>query len=101
MDDEITQYKTQIKGQAYSFRPFTDDEMALVVELRYMHASGDRYAMVIMGQLKDASEPDQWDSLTDRLVAREISLEDVLAAFKKLFERQLKAKENSAPADAQ
>lgn len=103
MDDDTTQdtYKTQIKGQAYAFRPFTDDELSLIVELKYMHASGDRYLDVVMKQLEEAAGKEQWEELTDRLVARDLGLNDLAGAFKKLFERQLKAREKSAAADGQ
>jgi hypothetical protein len=85
MDD--TQKKIQIKGTAYSFRPFTDDELTLVVELRYLNPSNDRYMRTVMKMLADAGGEEQWDAITDRLVARELRLDDLTAAFLKLFER--------------
>jgi hypothetical protein len=95
MDDTIR--KTQIKGTAYSFRPFTVDELTLVAELRYLNTSNDRYMRVIMKMLADAGGEEQWETLTDRLVAREIGLDDLSNAFLKLFERQLKKMDQESP----
>lgn len=90
MDDETRTYKTQIKGLAYSFAPFAKDDITMIVELSYMGASGSAYTRAAMQVLKGVSEPEQWAALTDRLVSREIGLEDLATAFTKLFERQVK-----------
>lgn len=99
MGDDIEQYKTQIKGTAYSFRPFTADEISLIAELTYINASGGRYIKASMKLMEDASVEGQWEALSDRLVAREVKLEDLANAFKKLFERQVKTLEKSASSD--
>lgn len=101
MDDDARVYKTMIKGTAYSFAPFADDDIAMMAELTYMGASGRAYVRGAMKALQDASDPEQWGLLSDRLVAREVRLDDLANAFSKLFERQLKERADTKPADAQ
>lgn len=91
MDDETEPriYKTQIKGVTYSFTPFSEDDLSLVAELSLIGASGVTHIRQAMKLMEAASEPEQWQALTDRLVNREVRLDDLANAFKKLFERQL------------
>jgi hypothetical protein len=98
MDD--TKYFTfQVKGQAYKLRAIHPDSAKMIATLRLMGASDERVTRAMFRVLERCSEAAQWDQLTDRLVAGEVSLEDFVSLFKRLAERQ--AKETEPIADAE
>lgn len=91
MDDETKQYKIQIKGTAYTFRPLSDDDLANLQLIFHMNASTTRQLRAITAALKTSLGVDQWDELTDRLIAKEVTILDIAGdPVKKLIERQVK-----------
>jgi hypothetical protein len=97
--DDSKQYTVQIKGTAYRFTPIPSDDFERVVMVMNMNASAPKVLKGLTSILKRSAGDDQWDAITDRLIAQELDIEDVtVKLFRKLIERQSK---DQAPADAE
>lgn len=103
MGDE-KQYTVQIKGTAYKFRPITKEGFTLLMLVMNMGASQTKILKALTKVLGESAGPDQWDAITDRLIAGEVDIEDVSTSLlKTIIKRQSKAgaqtEADSAPAD--
>lgn len=90
MDDD-KHYTIQIKGTAYKFRPIPDDELGRLQLIFNMNASVGKTLKAITAVLKQSVGADAWDDLTDKLITKELTIDDIVGApVKKLIERQIK-----------
>lgn len=88
MDDE-KYYTIQIKGIAYRFRPLPPEDLERVMMINSLNVGHTKVVTVLTRVLKTAAGDEQWDALTDRYVAKEISLSDLTVdVFRKLVKRQ-------------
>lgn len=91
MDDDTKQYKIQIKGTAYSFRPIPDEDLGHLQLIFNMNASTGKTLKAITAVLKESVGAETWDELTDRLIAKELTIADIIGdPVRKLIDRQLK-----------
>lgn len=96
MDDD-KQYTIQIKGTAYKFRPIPDEDLARIQLVFNMNASLPKTLKAITRLLKESVGGEQWDALTDRLIDKEITLDEMVSLpIKRLVERQVKDAKASA-----
>lgn len=103
MGDE-KQYTIQVKGTAYKFKPIPPEDLAMVIVVMNMNASQTKTVKAIAKAVSASAGAEQWDEITDRLIAGEVTLEEVtVGVVKRLIERQAKDKaEDLVPAaDAQ
>lgn len=92
------EFKIQIKGTAYTFKPIPPDDATRVIVVINMGASMTKPIKAIMAVLKASAGPEQWDAITDRLIAGELSLEDISSKlFKEIIDRQKAGDEKPAP----
>lgn len=99
MGDEQKYFTIQVKGEAMRFAPIPTDAAVMVQTLVSMGAGQNKILKGLMSVLEESSGEEQWDRLTDRVVSREVSLEDIMNVFKRLTERT--AKNVQAPVDAE
>jgi hypothetical protein len=79
----------QIKGTAYKFKPIPANDAARVILVINMGASMMKPIKAIMSVLSESAGEEQWDAITDRLIAKELTIEDVSSKlFKKLIDKQ-------------
>ena len=84
-------YTIQIKGTAYRFKPLPEEDITRIVLVSNMNASSTKTIKIVFKVLSEAAGPEQWDALTDRLIAKEISVNDIATdLFAKLVKRQSK-----------
>lgn len=95
MGDEQKYFTIQVKGEAYRFTPVSEDDSVMIQTLVSMGAGQNKLLKGLMRILRDASTEEQWDKLSDRVVDREISLPEMMGAFKRLSERTAKATKGS------
>lgn len=86
--DDTKQYKIQIKGTAYTFQPFPDEDIVKIQLVFNMNASTMKTIKAVTRILRDSAGVQQWDELTDRLIDGEITLEDLVKPVKELLKRQ-------------
>lgn len=96
MGDE-KHYTIQIKGTAYRFDPVTSEDATMLATVINMNADPTKTIKAMTRVMGRAAGAEQWDAVTDRLIAGEITLKDLMDAFKKLSNRTAK----DAPADAE
>lgn len=90
MDDDTKRYKIQIKGTAYTFAPISDDDIGMIHLVFNMNASTAKTLKALTKIMKESTGSQQWDELTDRLIEKEITLEDLVKPLKELLKRQTK-----------
>jgi hypothetical protein len=98
MDDTYS-IKMQVRGAAYRFAPFTEDQ---IFALQLLDGSNARDVASMLKLLRKNTEPEDWDALWDRLTDRDdaLGLEDLSKAFVKLFDKTTAAmKDAHASAD--
>jgi hypothetical protein len=89
--DDTKQYKIQIKGVAYTFSAMPDDDLANLQLIFNMNASVTKVLKAVTRVLRDSAGAEAWDELTDRLINKEITLDEMVTGpVKKLIERQVK-----------
>lgn len=99
MDDDTKRYTIQIKGKAYQFKPIPSEDLSMVIMVLNMGASQTKTLKALSKVVANAAGPEQWDALTDRLIASEVNIEEItVGVMKRLVERQSKDKAD-APAD--
>lgn len=91
--DDTTYFTVQIKGTAYRFKPFPKDDLERVTVLMHLGVSGSKAIRALSRLLAESAGPEQWDALTDRYMAGEISdpQDLTVSLFRRLLERQSKA----------
>lgn len=96
MGDE-KQYTIQVKGTAYKFAPISSEDATMITAVINMNASPVKVIKAMTRVMGNSTGAEQWDVITDRLIAGEITLSDLMEAFKKLSTKTSK----DAPADAE
>lgn len=90
MGDE-KQYTIQIKGTAYRFKPLPPEDLTMVMAVLNLGASQLKTLKALSTILARAAGPEQWDAITDRLIAGEVDVSDVtVTVFEKLIRRAAK-----------
>lgn len=97
MDDTTRTIKFQVKGQAYTFAPLTDDQQAALLLLP-AGASGVRKMFRIA---EKSLGSDQYDQLTDRLIDPDdsLSLKDLSKMVERLVKETAKASSDNDVTD--
>lgn len=101
MDDD-KQYTIQIKGTAYRFRPVPTEDLSMMIMVLNMGASQTKTLKALSRVVSNSAGAEQWDALTDRLIAGEVAIEEITVdVVKRLVARQNKdAARKTAPAPA-
>lgn len=96
--DDIYTTKFQVKGTAYRFAPFTQDQ---VFALTLLDSSSAADVSSMLKLLRKNTYPEDWSALWDRLTDRDdsLGLDDLSKAFVKLFEKTTAAMKDAAPSD--
>lgn len=94
--DDTKHYTMQIKGTAYRFKPLPAAEIERVVVIMNMNANQTKTLRVLSRVLSESAGPEQWDALTDRLIAGEVELTEITVD---VFKRLLKKFRENVPAD--
>ncbi|MFI8294026.1 hypothetical protein ACIGBL_33310 [Streptomyces sp. NPDC085614] len=89
MDDTKT-FKIQLKGKAYDWRPITSEQLERLQLVIAMQASNERMLRVVARILAESAGPEQWETLSDRIVDGEISMSELLDHLQKVAARQAK-----------
>lgn len=85
------QYTIQLKGTAYRFRPVPQDDLTMVVFVMNMGASGTKTLKALTQVLATSAGAEQWDKITDRLIAGEVTIQEVtVGLLEKIVKRQTK-----------
>lgn len=101
MDDD-KRYTIQIKGTAYRFKPISSEDLSMVVMVLNMGASQTKALKALSKVVSNSAGPEQWDALTDRLIASEVNIEEItVGVVKRLIERQKRDALPDVPADAE
>lgn len=101
MGDE-KQYTIQVKGTAYRFKPLPPDDIERVMMINNLNLSTFKVVKAVTRVLANSAGEEQWDQITDRYMAKEITLHEMtIDVFKKLLKRQGKDIQDAeaAPAD--
>lgn len=90
-------YTIQVKGTAYRFQPIPDDDLERVGMIFNLSVSNQKVLKALTRTLAASAGEEQWDQITDRYVAKEITLQEMTSGiFSRLVERQ---KKDADPAD--
>jgi hypothetical protein len=87
MGDE-TYYTIQIKGTAYKFKPVPEDDLAMVLTVANMGANQTKILKALNRVLGDSAGEEQWDTITDRLIAKEIKPTELYDVLRDIMKRQ-------------
>lgn len=91
-------YTIQVKGTAYRFAPIDAKAFETLVMVNNMSASPMKAVKALTQALAKSAGPDQWDEITDRLLAGELEARDVtVTLLEKILKRQ--AKDDAAKAN--
>lgn len=91
-------YTVQVKGQAYRFRPLAPDSLERIALVQSMSVDQAKIIKAITLALAEASVGDSWGRLTDRWLAKELTIqESTVDLLKTLVDRQ-KADEKKSKA---
>lgn len=92
-------FTVQVKGTAYRFRPIPSDDLAMVLFVTSMGATETKAIKAVTKVLATSAGAEQWDALTDRLIAGEVTIKEVsVSLLEKIVKRQ-KKDETAATAD--
>jgi sulfite reductase beta subunit-like hemoprotein len=83
-----TYYTIQIKGTAYRFKPIPENDLAMVLTVANMGASQVKILKALNKVIGDSAGVEQWDTITDRLIAGEIKPAELYDVFKAIMARQ-------------
>lgn len=83
-----TYYTIQVKGTAYRFRPIPQDDLVMVLTVTNMGASAVKPLKALTRALADSAGAEQWDELTDRLIVKQVTPQDLMDLFSELVKRQ-------------
>lgn len=93
-------FTVQIKGTAYRFRPIPTAGLTLLGLVVNMSASQEKILKALTKVLSESAGKEQWDAITDRLIAGELGIEDITGnLLKTIIKRQGKDKAEPAAAD--
>lgn len=96
MDDDKT-FTVQIKGTAYVFKAIPPEDMELIGVMSSLSVSNAKYVKLLTRVLADSAGSEQWDAITDRLISKEISIQEMtVQPFKALTEQQVADKPSAA-----
>lgn len=99
MGDE-KQYKIQIKGTAYTFKPIPFEDVERVNLVLNMNASPMKTFKVLTRIMSESAGPEQWDVLTDLLIDKTVDLNEITGeVFSKIVKRQLKDRKAETAGD--
>lgn len=86
-------YTVQIKGTAYKFRPIPNDDLSMIMFVMNMNATGTKTLQALTRVLATSAGTDQWDAITDLLIAKKVTVEEVtVKLLEKIVGRQSKDK---------
>lgn len=92
------QYKIQVKGTAYTFRPIPDKDIEMILMISKMSVSEFKILKALTRVLETSAGAEQWDKLTDLLINHDVTIKELtLGIFEKIVKRQRK---DSSPAEA-
>ena len=83
-----TYYTVQVKGTAYRFKPIPQDDLAMVLTVANMGASQVKILKALNKVIGDSAGAEQWDQITDRLIAGEIKPAELYDLFRNIMKRQ-------------
>jgi len=89
MDDTKT-FKIQLKGRAYDWAPITPAQLERMQLVLAMDASSERILRVITRIVAASAGPEQWETLSDRIVDGEIGMDDLVEHLHKVAQRMAK-----------
>ena len=96
MGDEQKYFTVQLGGKAYRFKPLPDDDFERTVAVSNMGASPVKVLKVMMHVLGRSAGEEQWDEITDRLIAGELTTAQVsYKLFETITQRMVKAKKSA------
>lgn len=99
-DEKQTYFTIQLRGKAYRFKPIPTDDLERVVVVGNMGQNKIKVLKVMMHVLERSAGEEQWDEITDRLIAEELTTAEVsYKLFETIQERMLKAAKKSAKAE--
>lgn len=91
-------FTVQVKGTAYKFQPISEDDLAMIMFVMNMGATGTKTIKAVTKVLSASAGAEQWDAITDRLIAGEVTIKEVtVSLLEKIVKRQ--QKDDSAAAD--
>ena len=90
MDDDTKQYKIQFKGTAYTFMAIPEDDIVMITTVANMGASPLKAYKALLRVLGASAGKEQWDAITDRLIAKEVGINDFSDLFTRLMNKQRK-----------
>ncbi len=92
-------FTVQVKGTAYRFQPIPSDDLAMIMFVMNMGATGTKTIKAVAKVLSESAGAEQWDAITDRLIAGEVTIKEVsVSLLDKIVKRQ-KKDETAATAD--
>lgn len=99
-DEKQTYFTVQLGGKAYRFKPMSNDDLERVVVVGNMGKNRIKVLKVMMHVLESSAGEEQWDEITDRLIAGELTTAQVsYKLFETLQDRMVKAAKKSAKAE--
>lgn len=100
-DEKQTYFTVQLGGKAYRFKPIPEDDLERVVVVGNMGAGNIKVLKVMMHVLGNSAGEEQWDEITDKLIAGELTTAQVsYKLFETIRDRMVKAAGKSAKAKA-
>lgn len=101
MGDE-KQFTVQVKGTAYKFQPIPPDELTMIMFVMNMGATGTKTIKAVTKVLSASAGTEQWDAITDRLIAGEVTIQEVtVSLLEKIIKRQKRDETASSANDAE
>lgn len=91
-------FTIQVKGTAYRFRPFPEDDIAMVVTVFGMGVGISHSMKALAGPLSESLGDEQWDAMVNRMVRKELTASDLAEAFKTVLKRQTTPKAKATKA---
>lgn len=90
-------FTVQVKGTAYRFQPVPQDDLAMIMFVMNMGATGTKTIKAVTKVLSASAGTEQWDAITDRLIAGEVTIKEVTVS---LLEKIVKRQKKDEPAAA-
>lgn len=91
-------FTVQVKGTAYKFQPISQDDLAMIMFVMNMSATGTKTIKAVTKVLSESAGTEQWDAITDRLISGEVTIKEVsVSLLEKIVKRQ--KRDDSAAAD--
>ena len=90
-------FTVQVKGTAYRFQPIPPDDLAMIMFVMNMGATGTKTIKAVAKVMSVSAGAEQWDAITDRLIAGEVTIKEVTVS---LLEKIVKRQKKDEPATA-